>query len=52
MLVQIVRSLQAKVTAHLEAWRSAGGLDRPRVAEELEDQAQVPVVAVPQCKSL
>jgi len=39
--VQVVRTMQAKVTAHLEAWRNAGGQQRARTGEQLDDLAQV-----------
>lgn len=39
--MQVVRALQGKVTAHLDAWRSAGGLDRPRAGDDLQDLGQV-----------
>ena len=37
----MVRALQEKVTAHVEEWKKAGGLQRPRTEEELQDLAQV-----------
>jgi hypothetical protein len=41
--VQVVRAMQAKITAHLEAWRKAGGMQRPRTDEDLQDLSQVRV---------
>lgn len=38
---QVVRAMQSKVTAHLEAWKKAGGMQRPRADEELQDLSQV-----------
>jgi len=39
--VQVVRAMQAKITSHLEAWRKAGGMQRPRTDEDLQDLSQV-----------
>ena len=39
--VQVVRAMQAKITAHLETWRKAGGMQRQRTDEDLQDLSQV-----------
>ena len=34
--VQVVREMHAKITAHIVAWRSSGGLQRPRNERDLQ----------------